>query len=62
MEPLERGVLTADQLLSRYCTYIYAHEGSYEAAARVLRLARRTVKSKVDRQLLEHLRSMGKAP
>ena len=44
---LEEGRLTADQLLSRYCTLIYKRTGSYEETARRLGLDRRTVKSKV---------------
>ena len=48
--------LTADQLLSRYCTLAYARTGSYEQAARRLALDRRTVKSRVDRELLERIK------
>ena len=49
--------LTADELLSRYCTMVYARAGSYEEAARQLHIDRRTVKSKVDLDLLRRLRS-----
>ncbi len=41
------GSLTADQLLRRYCQLVYDQTGSYEQAARRLRLDRRTVKSKI---------------
>ncbi len=41
--------LTADQLVSRYCTLVYRQTGSYEETARRVGLDRRTVKSKVDR-------------
>jgi len=41
------GRLTADELLRRYCTYIYQQTGSYEETARRLQLDRRTVKSKI---------------
>jgi DNA-binding CsgD family transcriptional regulator len=41
------GRLTADELLRRYCTYIYRQTGSYEETARRLKLDRRTVKSKI---------------
>ena len=41
------GRLTAEQLLSRYCTVVYRQTGSYEETARRLQLDRRTVKSKV---------------
>jgi transcriptional regulator with AAA-type ATPase domain len=43
---LRAGRLTADQLLRRYCTYIYQQTGSYEETARRLGLDRRTVKAK----------------
>jgi hypothetical protein len=42
-----RGTLTADELLTRYCTIVYRTSGSYEAAARRLGLDRRTVKARV---------------
>jgi transcriptional regulator with AAA-type ATPase domain len=47
-EDLSKGRLTADELLRRYCTLVYAETGSYEETARRLMLDRRTVKSKVD--------------
>ncbi len=47
-ESVRAGQLTADELLDRYCTLIYARSGSYEEAARRLAMDRRTVKSKVD--------------
>jgi transcriptional regulator with AAA-type ATPase domain len=50
-----RGELTADELLTRYCTIVYAKAGSYEETARRLGLDRRTVKAKVDRELLGRL-------
>jgi DNA-binding NtrC family response regulator len=50
------GQLTADDMLSRYCTAIYANTGSYEETARRLGLDRRTVKSKVDAALLARIR------
>jgi len=53
-DPLDRltldfrnGRLTADQLLSRYCTLVYRQTGSYEETARRLGIDRRTVKSKI---------------
>jgi hypothetical protein len=55
---LERGELTAEELLSRYCTLVYAQTGSYEEAARRLGLDRRTVKAKVDLELLERMRGV----
>ena len=49
------GTLTADDLLRRYCTLVYAEAGSYEEAARRLGLDRRTVKSRIDPGLLREL-------
>jgi transcriptional regulator with AAA-type ATPase domain len=49
------GTLTADELLSRYCTLMYSKTGSYEQAAQALKLDRRTVKSKIDAELLARL-------
>jgi transcriptional regulator with AAA-type ATPase domain len=45
-----KGRLTADQLLQRYCTLVYAQTGSYEETARRLQLDRRTVKSRIDKR------------
>ena len=47
--------LTADEMLSRYCTLVYARTGSYLAAAKALGLDRRTVKARVDEGLLAEL-------
>lgn len=55
-EEILAGHLTAEEVLRRYCTLIYARTGSYEEAARRLELDRRTVKSRVDPQLLAALR------
>jgi transcriptional regulator with AAA-type ATPase domain len=52
---LAGGRLTADELLSRYCAVVYRRTQSYEETARRLDLDRRTVKSKVDRELLRKL-------
>jgi DNA-binding CsgD family transcriptional regulator len=41
------GRLTAEQVLSRYCTFVYGQTGSYEETARRLKLDRRTVKAKI---------------
>ena len=51
------GELSADDLMRRYCTHVYARVGSYEEAARRLGLDRRTVKARIDSELLERLRS-----
>ena len=49
------GELTADELLRRYCTLVYAKTRSYQETARRLGLDRRTVRDKVDRALLTRL-------
>ena len=55
-EEILAGGLTAEEVLRRYCTLVYARTGSYEEAARGLELDRRTVKSRVDPELLAALR------
>ena len=52
---LREGSLTAEELLRRYCTMVYARTGSYQETARRLRLDRRTVKRYVDPELLARL-------
>jgi len=49
--------LTADEMLSRYCTLSYSKTGNYEEVARRLQIDRRTVKSKVDAELLKQLQA-----
>lgn len=53
--PARAGELTANDLLSRYCTLVYSQTGSYEETARRLQIDRRTVKAKVDVDLLDEL-------
>ncbi len=55
LQEAELGTLTFAELLSRYCTAVYAKLGSYQQTAEVLGLDRRTVRSKIDRQLLKIL-------
>jgi transcriptional regulator with PAS, ATPase and Fis domain len=55
-DALLQGSLTADAMLGRYCTLVFAQTGSYQETARRLRVDRRTVKSRLDRGLLEQLR------
>ena len=50
------GERSADEILRSYCTLVYAERGSFDGAARVLGLDRRTVKAKVDPELLRRLR------
>jgi transcriptional regulator with AAA-type ATPase domain len=54
-DDFQAGRLTADELLSRYTTIVYRQTGSYEETARRIGLDRRTVKAKLDRQLLSRL-------
>ena len=55
---LRAGKLTADELISRYVTLIYSRTGSYEETARRLELDRRTVKAKVNVELLASYRGL----
>lgn len=52
---LADGALTADEVLARYCTYVYVQSGSYEEAARRLLMDRRTVKRRVDPEWVARL-------
>jgi transcriptional regulator with AAA-type ATPase domain len=56
-QALEQGALTAEELLRRYCTMVYAQTGSYEETARRLQIDRRTAKSRVDGELLKRLKA-----
>lgn len=54
---LSAGTLTAEEVLRRYCTLVYAKNGSYEGTARVLGIDRRTVKAKIDPDFLAELQA-----
>ena len=54
---IENLEIDADTLLSRYVTLAYHRLGSYVAAAEKLGLDRRTVKAKVDQEMLEELQA-----
>ena len=56
LQPVVRSQLSAEELLSRYCTYVYSQRGSYEQTAQILKLDRRTVKAKIDEALLAQWR------
>jgi transcriptional regulator with AAA-type ATPase domain len=55
LEQIRAGQLTVDELLTAYITLVYAQDGNYQAAARRLGMDRRTVKSRIDEQLLGDL-------
>ena len=55
-EEILSGRLSAEEVLVRYCTLVFAGTGSYQEAARRLGLDRRTVKARVDAGLLARLR------
>lgn len=50
------GSLSADDLLRRYVTMVYARTGNYQETARRLLLDRRTVQSRIDPEFLERIR------
>jgi transcriptional regulator with AAA-type ATPase domain len=52
---IRAGSLTADALLARYVTLVYSRTHSYEETGRRLGIDRRTVKAKVDREMLAKL-------
>ena len=56
-EAVVSGSLTSDQLLRHYYTLVYAQTGSYEAAATKLQVEWRTVRKKVDVDLLGKYRN-----
>jgi transcriptional regulator with AAA-type ATPase domain len=51
-EAFDTGAMTADELLRKYCTLVYSRTRNLEETARRLKLDRRTVKSKVDPEML----------
>ena len=55
-QDMRAGRLSADTLLARYITLVYSRAGSYEETARQLGIDRRTVKAKIDADLLAKLR------
>ncbi len=55
-QEISAGSISIDELLRRYCTFAYLRAGSYEEAARRLQVDRRTIKARVDWELLKHLR------
>lgn len=60
VEAVLTGTLTADELLRRYCTLLYAKTGSYQDTARRLGIDRRTARTKVDETWLGQLKAEGR--
>ena len=57
-DALSGVMLNAEVFLNRYITHVYFREGSFEGAGRILGMDRRTVKSKVDQEVLEQLQEL----
>ena len=55
VDGIQEASLSVDELLRRYCTLVYFRTGSWDGAARQLGVDRRTVKAKVDTDLLDRL-------
>ncbi|MDB5354282.1 MAG: sigma54 specific transcriptional regulator, Fis family [Phycisphaerales bacterium] len=55
-DELAAGEITADELLRRYCTLVYSRTRNLEETARRLGLDRRTVKAKVDPEVLKSVK------
>jgi DNA-binding NtrC family response regulator len=53
---VESGTLTADELVRKYCTLVYAQTGNYVQTAHRLQLDRRTIKDRIDPVFLQSLR------
>lgn len=51
---IQRGELTAGELLARYCAVLFERLGTYEAVARRTGLDRRTVKKHVQQSFADH--------
>ena len=54
---LDAGDLSMDDLMSHYCSRVYAKTGSYQEAARKLGVDHRTVKAKISEELVERYRN-----
>jgi len=58
LDAVQARRLTIDELVRQYCTLVYAETGSYQETSRRLRIDRRTVKDRVDRDFLAALRGV----
>jgi len=52
---LKESSMTAEDLLRLYCTLVYAETNNYQETARRLGLDHRTIKARIDRELLKEL-------
>lgn len=52
---IDEGTMSADDLLGRYCTIVYARTRNFQETARRLGIDHRTVKSRIDPDLLKRL-------
>lgn len=59
LDSFSRGELSAEELLRGYCTLQYARTGTYLETARRLGIDRRTVRARLDPELLARLRAEG---
>ena len=55
LQSVRQAAISTDELVSRYLSLVYQGTGSYQEAARVTGLDRRTVKAKLDREFLQEL-------
>ncbi len=53
---VREGRLTLAEVQRQYCTLVYAQTANYSDAADRLQIDRRTLKDKIDRELLQKLR------
>jgi hypothetical protein len=59
---IREGALTADELERRYATLVFGKTGSYQETAQKLGRNWRTMKSKIDVNLLQRLRDGREEP
>jgi transcriptional regulator with GAF, ATPase, and Fis domain len=62
LDAIATGTLSADALVRRYCTWVYAQTGSYSETARRLGLDPRTARDRIDRAWLAALHDGNGAP
>ncbi len=55
VERFREGAMSAQELMTTYCTMIYYRTGNFMETARILGIDRRTVRAKVDERILRRL-------